>query len=245
VRAVLLALVGLALGVPGSACGQDAVRSVRLVVDLTEADGAARVRVAYDLATQAGATVSATALEFAGARVENVCVEGLDAPLQLERPRALASSVRLPPAAATPGSPGSPGTSGTSGASGTSAPGRRVVATYEVPGAVIEDGPRIRAHVPVLSVDLPPEAASPGFFRAELHLPPGWRVAEGFPTGLDASATPGVYAVELAVVPAVLSLRARSDGRWRPGLPALLDAAAVALVAAFALLGWRHLRETA
>ncbi len=143
----------------------------------------------------------------------------------LARPRPLVGVVRLP---ITTGS-------------GPSGP---VVATsYAVTGAVTEEGARVRGHIPVLSVDLPPEAATPGLFRAELRLPPDWRVAEGFPTGLDATGTPGVYAVDLAVVPAVLSFRARSDGRWRPGLPALLDVAAVLLVAAFSVVGWRHLRD--
>jgi hypothetical protein len=69
-------------------------------------------------------------------------------------------------------------------------------------------------------------------------------VAEAFPTGLRPTDTPDVWAVELAVVPAVLSLRARTDGRWRPGLPALLDVAAVLVVVAFSVVGLRHLRAS-
>ena len=53
----------------------------------------------------------------------------------------------------------------------------------------------------------------------------------------------GFALIVLAVVPAVLSFRARSDGRWRPGLPALLDVAAVLLITAFSVFGWRHLRD--
>jgi hypothetical protein len=100
-------------------------------------------------------------------------------------------------------------------------------------------------HVPVLNVALPPEAASPGLFHAELRLPSGWRVAEGFPTGLRAAEAADVWTVELAVVPAVVSLRARTDGRWRPALKDLLDVAALVLVAGFSLMGWRHLRADA
>jgi hypothetical protein len=172
-----------------------------------------------------GGAVDATALEFAGARVEDVRLVGEGRALTLDRPRPLAGVVRLPVTTA-------------------SAPTRSEVTTsYAVSGAVAEKGVRVRGHIPVLSVDLPPEAASPGLFHAELRLPPEWTVVEGFPTSLEATGAPGVYAVELAVVPAVLSFRARSDGRWRPGLPALLDVAAVLLIAAFSVVGWRHLRD--
>lgn len=199
---------------------------MHLVADLTGGDGEAHVRIEYVLTgTSAEAAVGATALEFAGARMQDVRVERDGPPLRVERPRPLAGLVRLP-------------------VSSRSGSNESVVATwYDVSGAVVERGALVRGHIPVLSVDLPPEGASPGLFRAQVRLPPGWVLTEGFPTGLAATDTPGVYAADLAVVPAVLSFRARSDGRWRPGLPALLDAAAVMLVAAFSVVGWRHLRD--
>lgn len=222
------AFAALALCFPGTAAGQGAVRSVHLVADLTGGDGAARVRMEVTVAGAApGTSVRATALEFAGARVRDVRLRHEGGPLPLERPRPLADRVRLP---VTPTREGE---------------GGEVVAAYTVPRAVTDDGARARVHIPVLAVDLPPEAASPGLFHAELRLPPGWRVAEGFPTGLRPTDTPDVWAVELAVVPAVLSLRARTDGRWRPGLPALLDVAAVLVVVAFSVVGLRHLRASA
>ncbi len=119
----------------------------------------------------------------------------------------------------------------------------RVVAAYEVPAAVSGRGAAVRGHVPLLSLDLPPEAASPGLFRAEIHLPPGWTVTEGFPTGMTPAGAPGTYAVDLAVVPALIGFRARSDGAWRPGLPLALDVVALVALLAFSALGWRHLRE--
>jgi len=223
-----LALAALALWLPAPICAQGAVRAVHLVADLTAGDGAARVRVEVALdSVVPGAAVDATALEFAGARVEGVRAGREGEALATSRPRSLAGKVRLPVVAAP------------------DARGGEVVAAYTVPGAVREDGPRVRVHVPVLGVDLPPEAASPGLFHAELRLPPGWRVAEGFPTGLRAADEPGVWTVDLAVVPAVLSLRARADGRWRPGVPALLDAVAVLLIGAFSVIGWRHLVRSA
>ncbi len=226
-RTLVLGLGCAALCAPGSAHAQVAVRSVHMVADLTGGDGGARVRVEYVLAPDTAREVGATALELAGARMENVHLERDGAPLAIGRPRPLAGVVRLPVTA------------------GPDPTARGVVAAYAVTGAVRADGPRVRAHVPVLSVDLPPEAASPGLFRAEVRVPPGWRVAEGFPTGLRATDTPGVYAVELAVVPAVVSFRARSDGRWRPGLPAVLDALAVLVIVGSSVIGWRHLRDTA
>lgn len=199
------------------------MHSVHLVVDLTGGDAAA-VRIEYVLAPSVTADrVDATALEFAGARVEEPrATDG--SPVPVRRLRPLAAALSLPVSRA--------------GGSGPS-----VVTVYAVPRAVSGHGASVRAHIPVVSVDLPPEAASPGLFSAEVRVPPRWRVAESFPTGLSPTDTPGLYRVDLAVVPAVLSFRARSDGRWRPGLPWVLDLLAFVLLLTFSAVGWRHLRN--
>jgi len=227
VRGLAVALACAALGAPHPAAARQAVRSVRMVVDLTDGSGTADVRAEYLLAgAGADSVVRATALDFAGATIEALRVGEDGRPLPILRPRTLVTLARLPL---------------TSGGG----EGRRVVASYVVPGAVVAHGAALRGHVPVLSLDLPPEATSPGLFRAELRLPPEWSVTEGFPTGMAPGSAPGVYEVDLAVVPALVGFRARSDGAWRPGLPLALDAVGLVLLLAFSAVGWRHLRDGA
>lgn len=115
----------------------------------------------------------------------------------------------------------------------------RLSVSYRV-SAPGETGTDVRIHVPVLTVDLPPREAQPGLFRATVVVPDGWVVTEGFPTTLAAGGGPEL-GVELQVVPSLVSLRARRDGRWGLGLPLLLDVVAVAGLLSFSVAGWRHL----
>jgi hypothetical protein len=75
-------------------------------------------------------------------------------------------------------------------------------------------------------------------------LPEGWSVTEGFPSGL-ARREDGAYAVALAVVPAVVTFRGRSDDRRPPGVPLLLSGLAGLILLGAGLAGWRHLRSIA
>lgn len=227
VRGLAVALACAALWAPAPAAARQVVRSVRMVVDLSDGSGTAAVRAEYVLSGVGGDSVMpATALDFAGATIEALRVGEEGRPLPILRPRALVTLARLPL---------------TSGGG----EGPTVVASYEVPGAVVARGAALRGHVPVLSLDLPPEVTSPGLFRAELRLPPDWSVTEGFPTGMSPAGAPGVYEVDLAVVPALVGFRGRSDGAWRPGLPLALDVAGLALLLAFSAVGWRHLQDGA
>jgi hypothetical protein len=78
-------------------------------------------------------------------------------------------------------------------------------------------------------------------FHAELRAPSNWSVSEAFPTGLREAG--GIYTVDLAVAPSVVSLRARTDGNWRPGVPLLIDVAALTILLAFIVIGLRWLRR--
>jgi hypothetical protein len=171
--------------------------------------------------------IPATVLDFGQSAVTNLRFGESRSPAPL---RALTGVARTAEVGVEPSS--SPGTG-------------RVVVHYEVASPVTSEGADLRAHIPVLSLYRPPTQPGPGVFSAELRLPPEWSVAEGFPTGLSATGEPGVYSVELSVVPAVVSFRGRSDGRWRPGLPLGLEVLAGIAMVGFALYGWRHLRRVA
>lgn len=113
---------------------------------------------------------------------------------------------------------------------------------YQVTGAVTEEGSAADGRIPVLSVDLPPLSAGGEVFSVSLTLPAEWVLIDGFPTGLR-QGDDGRASVTLPVVPSLVSFRARSDGRWRPGLPLLIDVLAVALILLAGILGWLHLRK--
>lgn len=102
----------------------------------------------------------------------------------------------------------------------------------------------IHARIPVLTG--PPVRAESGgeVFQARLTVPESWSVSEGFPSGLRA-VDDGVWAVSLTVAPSVVGFRAGTDGRWRPGLPLLVDVLTVLILASFIGAGWRHLQSIA
>jgi len=173
------------------------------------------------------ATLPATVLDFGDARLADLAVgsEGAPATLEYERGAARAGTVAVEP--------------------GPTPETRLVLATYRVRDAIRARGASVRAHVPVLSVDRPPAAATPGFFRVELKLPPEWSLTEGFPSRIRRTDRAGVYEVDLSVVPSVISFRGRVDGAWRPGVPLLLDLSAALILLVFSAVGLRHLRAVA
>jgi hypothetical protein len=120
----------------------------------------------------------------------------------------------------------------------------RLAASYVVNNARITKGETVRVHIPVLTVALPPLRDVGDVFHAEVLVPSYWSVTDGFPTALRSTAD-GVYAVDLAVAPSVISVRARTDGAWRPGLPVILDVLAGLILLVFVVIGWRHLRSVA
>jgi hypothetical protein len=183
------------------------------------------VRMEYELnGVEPGASVPVSLLDFGGARAEGFLLGAarVAAPLP-ERHGAARSG-----AWAVEAGPG----------------GRAVLRVeYRVPATGADGSGRILSHLPVLVVELAPEAARPGLFRGRVRAPPDWVVTEGFPTGLAAGGEAGTFDVELAVVPSVVTLRARADGRSALALPLVLDLVALAVLLLTAVVGWRHMRE--
>lgn len=218
---LVAAVVALCAAAPASC---QVVRSARVVADFTRGDGSASVEIEYVL-ERLGDTVSVpvSLLDFGGAAAADIRVGAQETPVDVPVVHGVArgGTLRVDRVAGDGG----------------------VTVRYRVPAGVSRDGGALRGHVPVLTVDLPPDEASPGLFQAELHLPPQWTVSEGFPTALAATGEPGVYHVTLPVVPSVVSFRARSDGQWRPGLSLVLDVLGVSILVVFSLVGWRHLQE--
>ncbi len=228
---VLLVLPAFGVGTVPGVCAtelaaQESVRSVRLVADLTARDGSAEVRMDIVLAdADTVGSTSAMILDFGRATAGDVRTGAGGDAVDLLRGAGLARSVRLP----------------VEHIDGEA----RTQVTYQVEHATVENRGAVRGHLPVLGVRLRPERTLPGLFEAELRLPPEWRVLEGFPTGMTATGEPGVYRVDLQVVPSLLSFRARSDGAWRPGLPLVLDVLGLGLLLAFSVVGWRYMRSPA
>lgn len=222
-----MALAAVTLGGPARAAAQGTVLSAALSADITAADGSARVRIDYALESDAR-TVDVELLGFGAATADELVVLGtLGGPLPLH----VASGTRKAADLSLP----SAGTDGVT----------RLSLAYHVPRAVERSSGRLRVRVPVASVSLPPPAGvGRDVFTAEVRLPEGWSVTEGFPSGL-ARREDGAYAVALAVVPAVVTFRGRSDGRRPPGVPLLLSGLAGLIVLGAGLAGWRHLRSIA
>ena len=215
---------------PPAARAQGAVRSVALEAEVDPTDAAARVRVRYELAVSAGeVVVPFELLGFGEATADGFVVQGTPGAVAL----APVSGSRRTARVALAGE----------------AVGTRVVeAAYRVAGAVRREDGAVRVEIPVLSVAWPPETSLPGHFTAQVRVPPGWRIVEGFPSGLTPSEEPGAagaYVVDLSVTPSVVSLRGRDDGAWRPGLPLVLDTLVLLAVLGCGWLGWLHLRGVA
>ncbi|MDP2958193.1 MAG: hypothetical protein Q8N53_17330 [Longimicrobiales bacterium] len=221
------ALVTLALLACASPAGaQGTVRQARLQADLTGASGEAAVRVEYVLGGVApGDSVPVSLLDFGPAIPFDFRVgEGAES-LSLSRLRGAARG-------------GHARVEGTSDGQG------RLVVTYRVPLPADRSGVVV-SHLPVLRADLPLEGSRPGLWAADVRVPAGWRVTEAFPTGLVPFGTSGEWVGELQVVPTVVTLRARPDGAWRPGLLLLLNLLAAGVVVFTCVAGWRHLTAKA
>ncbi len=205
---------------------QETVISARLTADLTGADGSATVRVEYEVAGAShGSTLPASVLAFGSAAIEGLRAGRASVPVALRDEPGVAQGAEL-----TVETADRPGVT-------------LVVATYRVVAAVTAEGNGLRGRIPVLTLARPPSEPGPGLFAARLLMPAGWRVTEGFPTGLAYVAGDGMHEVQLSVVPAVVGFRARTDDAWAPGLPVVLDTVAGSILVLFLLLGWRHLRR--
>ena len=219
------------------------IAAQRVVVDLTAADGSADVTVAWllagadpDMPLPADESVPLALLGFGEADVEDVVRDGAETIVLWPTSGSRRTATVRPPFDSEGGS-------------------LLMKFTYRVASAVEIDGERARARVPLLtgppllagnsSVVAPEIVAAAGLgpagFSAEVRVPEEWVVADGFPSGLRPSSA-GVYEVELPTTPAMIGFRARTDGRWVPGVPLLIDTVTVALLLAFAAFGWRHLQ---
>jgi len=212
--------VGALLALASGAAGQATVRSARLRAEL--GSGVATVRVEYLLAGALGGdSVSVSLLDFgAGLPAELSVGEGGERVAL--RGRGAVRHARL----ATETGPGGEA---------------RLVVGYGVPLPDAEGAGMLVARVPVLSVERPAEAARPGLFHAEVRVPEEWRVAEAFPTGLGSPRAGEALAVDLPVVPSVVTLRFRTDGARGFPLTLALNLVVAACLAVVVYAGWRQL----
>jgi hypothetical protein len=115
---------------------------------------------------------------------------------------------------------------------------------YRVAGAAVLDEGAMRVRIPVATLVMPSATDSGDVFHARVTLPDGWRVVEGFPTGIS-EREPGVHSADLRVVPSLVSMRGRTDGAWRPGLELLIDLLTSVVLVVVLAVGWRRMREVA
>lgn len=207
-----------------AAAAQATVHAASFEADLRGAE--ARVTVIYELrGVVDGTAVAVSLLDFGAATATDLRVGRAGTALALPEVRGAARAGTLEV------------DTGPDGAA-------RVELSYAVP--LPDGGERsVVAHLPVATLDLQPERARPDLFQAELVVPEGWRVTEGFPTAMYPAAGVGRLQASLQVVPSVVTVRARTDGRARPGLLLLLDLVALAGLLGFSALGWRHLSARA
>jgi hypothetical protein len=229
-------LIVLAAAWPCGVSAQSAVRSATLFADLNTDDGSAIVRVEIDFATFDTADLRIELLGFGNTRTEGFLAGGEDGPLVRFEDR---SGRRAWIVVGRDGFE----QIGIQRVAETDAVWR-FSATYVVHNTGVVTGETVRVHVPVLTVAFPPQSDAGNIFHAEVRVPSYWSVTEAFPTGLR-QRTDGVFAVDLTASPSVISLRARTDGAWRPGVPLLLDVLAGAIPLVFVVVGWRHLRAGA
>lgn len=196
-----------------------------MVADVDVADASAAVRITLELSGLRAEDVPLTvrALGFHGAVPERLEVEGRAVALDASAPRTTVGRIAVEP----------------------DRDGRATVALrYRVAGAVDLGGADARVRIPLLAPAFPPAASGPGLFEATLRAPAEWRVTEGFPSTLRPGGSDGVWRVDLAVVPAMVSFRARTDGRWRPGLAGWLDVLALTALVGFFVVAGHHLART-
>ncbi|MDA0311326.1 MAG: hypothetical protein O2992_04325 [Gemmatimonadetes bacterium] len=211
----------------GPLTSQSTVRSARMYADLSPDDGGAEVRIDYELQTDGIAPLRFELLGFGDSKAEGFWFGDRDTgvPMRLE---AEVGSMRA--------SEFSLNSAAEDGAF-------VFTARYWIADAVVRSGNRVTVNVPVLSVALPPSPDAEEVFGAEVVLPDGWAVSGSFPTGISQSAA-STFSVGLAVVPAVVTVRGRTDGVWRPDLALTLEVLAGLVLLVFGAFGIRHLRET-
>jgi len=206
------------------------VQTAHMRVDVTAGDGSAAVEIDYTLSgTITTDALGVELLGFGSATVAEVvycCWAGEAKTIVLWPTTGSHTMASIPFPALTEGEEGPP----------------PLQIRYQVTGAVTEEGSAAYARIPVLSVELPPLSGGGDVFSVSLVLPAKWVLTEGFPTGLRRG-DDGRASVTLPVVPSLVSFRARSDGKWRPGLPLIIDVLAAALILLAGFLGWLHLKR--
>lgn len=224
--------LGLPTLIPIPALAQSGTRAVELHADLTRNDGSAAVEIRIDFVPDDTADLNIELLGFGDGRTDGFRSPAADGPLiRFDR----SSGSRQWTVIARSDMDRGVIERGDSL--------WRFRAAYVVRNAIVTKDGTVRVHVPVLTLALPPLRDAGNVFHAEVRVPSSWSVTEGFPTGLRATSD-GIFAVDLPVAPSVVSLRARTDGVWRPGLPLLLDGLAGVVLVAFLVIGWRYLRRT-
>lgn len=227
----------LAAVCPRAVSAQPVVRSISMVADLTAGDGTADVQVEMVLVPDGSAGLRLELLGFGDAVVESFRLLPDGPELHFDASSGSRAWTVIAPADFE--------RSGiTRVAVGEGGAAVRVNARYIVRNAVLHEGAAIHARVPVLTPALAPARESGDAFHAVVRLPPDWSLTESFPTRA-VRRTDGEYDVTLAVAPAMLGIRARTDGVWRPGVPLVLDILAGVILLIFVAVGWRHLRAAA
>jgi hypothetical protein len=205
------------------------VESAQMEADASAGDGAAQVTIHYTFVADGGGAlpldvpIPVELLGFGEATAESFTVgAGRSVPLSVTGGTHRSGEI-IPPSAVT----------------GDALP---IEVRYRVEHAIeVEDG-RVRGRIPTLTA--PPLVAGGAGFRAIVILPNQWSLLEGFPSGLRLNPS-GHYEVSLPVVPAMIGFRGRTDGRWRPGIPLLVDLLTLTILCGFAVFGWRHLSGVA
>ena len=232
--AARLAAVCVVGFMPGPLAGQGRLISAHARADLTPTGGPTLV-IDYTVAGDPGAaTVPLVGLAFGGARFRDVRATAaslgeLDVSLEARTDGRLVGGVALPAGLAA-GEPFS------------------FSLSYEIEGATEREGGLTLHRLPILAVGWPPDEALPETFTVEALVADGLTVYESFPSGMRASGREGAaqrYRLALPVIPALVSLRTSRGSPPLNTLPRALNLLVIVLLAGFALLGWRHLRETA
>jgi len=231
-----LATLVLAAALASGAAAQDraagGVVSAVMEVDLTDPRGSAVVEVTYSLAVPAAVSeVPLTVLSPQPVAVEDLVVEGAEGPWRVDLP--LSETVQRTGVARV--------------APADSARQLELRIGYSVRGAAAIVRRDVRYVVPVVAVDWPPPNPLPGTFRASVRLPRDMVAFEAFPTALagfgGGAADAGAVALELSVLPAYVSLRARRGGAPVVTIPRVVDGSLIALLLVMGLVGWRKMRE--
>jgi hypothetical protein len=193
----------LATAGAGTAGAAPVLKTVDATVSIDDG-GTAQVELAYTVSGGADAATASdvltfSALDFSEAQVDNLEVldsDGRPLPVDIQTTgRTTTATVSLPE---------------------TLAAGQtdEYSVVYEVPRAAEREGDLLTTTVPVLALQNPAAASSPGVFRAALELPPGYSFVEGFPANTSDVSTSRdgstVLHFDVPAAPAVLQTVATS-----------------------------------